>query len=350
MVPMIRAASLRGFVELVDGLGGDPDELLARFGIAREVLDRDEDLIPITANDLVLDAAAAELGCPDLGLRLAESQDLTILGPLAVVIEASSTVAEALRFASRYMFVHSPALSVGVEADPYRSRGVVALTYRKDPHESPYSPQAMELGLGLFQRIAVTLVGGRAGLRSVEVSHQPLSPVRRYTEFFGADVKFGRPAGALRVERHVLAERFGTADETIRRLAAEYLAGHYADPGREVSTLVRRALSGSLGTTPPALVGVARLLSVHPRTLQRQLAAEGTTFEAVLDEVRRDAAHRYITTTGLPLGQVAALVGFREQSTLSHAVRRWYGTSPRELRRTARFSVGRPGLSRPDKY
>ncbi|MFC8868892.1 SDR family NAD(P)-dependent oxidoreductase [Streptomyces sp. NPDC057148] len=67
MVPVIRAASLRGFVELVDGLGGDPDELLARFGLAREVLDRDEDLIPITANDLVLDAAAAELGCPGLG-------------------------------------------------------------------------------------------------------------------------------------------------------------------------------------------------------------------------------------------------------------------------------------------
>lgn len=345
MVPMIRAASLRGFAELVNGLGGDADALLARFGIAGEVLDLDGGLIPITANDLVLDAAANELGCPDLGLRLAHAQDLSVLGPLAVAIEASSTVAEALRHASQYMFVHSPALSVGVEADPYGSRGVVALTYRKDLHESPYSPQAMELGLGLFQRVALMLVGSPSGLRSVEVPHQPLSPVRRYTGFFGTDVRFGRPTGALRVERHVLDMRFATADEAIRRLAVEYLGAHYADPGREVSTRVRRALSGILGSAPAVLPAVARLLSVHPRTLQRQLAGEGTTFEAVLDEVRRDAAHRYLTTTGLPLGQVAALVGFSEQSTLSHAVRRWYGASPREVRRAARSTAHRAELS-----
>ncbi|MFI6897775.1 AraC family transcriptional regulator [Streptomyces sp. NPDC050256] len=336
MVPMIRAASLRGFVPLVERMGGDAVALLARFNLTRRTLDSDECLIPITANDLVLDAAAAELGCPDLGLRMAETQDLSILGPLAVVIESSSTVAEALALASRYMFVHSPALSVGVEADPRGHRNVVALTYRKDLHESPYSPQAMELGLGLFHRVAVMLVGSRTGLRSVEIPHQPLSPVSRYTGFFGSDVTFGRPTAALRVERHLLDAQFATADEAIRRLAVAYLAGTYPDPARKVSTQVRRALAGSLGITPPAIAGVARLLSVHARTLQRKLAAEGTSFEAVLDEVRRDAAHRYLTTTDLPLGQVAALVGFTEQSTLSHAVRRWYCTSPRELRRAAR--------------
>ncbi|MDI3403363.1 AraC family transcriptional regulator [Streptomyces cavernicola] len=336
MIPMIRAASLRGFVPLVEGLGGDADGLLARFGLTRQGLESDEDLIPITANDLVLDSAADELGCPDFGLRLAEAQDLSILGPLAVVIESSSTVAEALAVASTYMFVHSPALSVAVEADPRRGRGVVALTYRKDVHESPYSPQAIELGLGLFYRVSVMLVGSRAGLRSIEIPHRPLSPVSRYTGFFGADVAFGRPTAALRVERRLLDEQFATADEAIRRLAVEYLAGHYPDPARKLSTQVRRALAGSLGTAPPAIAGVARLLSVHPRTLQRKLAAEGASFASILDEVRRDAAHRHLTTSDLPLGQVAALVGFTEQSTLSHAVRRWYGSSPRELRRTAR--------------
>ncbi|MDQ8703860.1 AraC family transcriptional regulator [Streptomyces sp. LHD-70] len=335
MAMMIRAASLRGFVPLVEELGGDADRLLARFGIARAALESDEGLIPITANDLVLDAAADELGCPDLGLRLAEAQDLSILGPLAVVIEASSTVAEALTLASRYMFVHSPALSIGVEDDPWGRRGVVALTYRKDLDESAYSPQAMELGLGLFHRIAVMLVGSIEGLQSVEIPHQPLSPVGRYLAYFGADVKFGRPAAALRVERRLLDTQFATADDAIRRLAVDHLVGNYPDPARKVSTHVRRALAGSLGTGTPAVAGVARLLTVHPRTLQRQLAAEGTSFEAVLDEVRRDAAHRYITTTDLPMGQVAAQVGFAEQSTLSHAVRRWFGCSPRALRRTA---------------
>ena len=53
-----------------------------------------------------------------------------------------------------------------------------------------------------------------------------------------------------------------------------------------------------------------------------------------LDDVRRAAAHRLITQTDLPLSQVTAMVGLAEQSALSRAARRWFGLSPRELRRS----------------
>ncbi|MEU6733978.1 AraC family transcriptional regulator [Streptomyces physcomitrii] len=336
MSAMIRGASLRGFAALVAELGGDPGEFLERFAIPAQALTSEEGLIPITGHDLMLDAVARDLGCPDFGLRLADDQDLSILGRLAVAIQASATMAEALECASRFLFVHSPALSIAVEADPRGRREVVALTYRKDPRESPYSPQAMELGLGLFQRVAVALVGSLTGLRSVELPHQPLSPVARYTEFFGAQVRFGAPSAALRVERRLLDEEFRGADAAIRRLAVDYLAGHHTDPEGLVATHVRRALTASLGTTPPLLARTARLLRMHPRTLQRRLAAESTGFEEILQDVRRDLALRYLTTTDLPLGQVAAMAGFADQSALSHAVRRWRGASPGEVRRLTR--------------
>ena len=115
MGPLIRAASLRGFVALVDELGGEPGALLTRFGIDEESLSDDDALVPITAHDLMLDAAASELRCSDLGLRLAQAQDLSVLGPLAVAIAASSTAREAVDCASRFLFVHSPALRVEIE-------------------------------------------------------------------------------------------------------------------------------------------------------------------------------------------------------------------------------------------
>lgn len=335
MGPMIRAASLRGFVPLVEELGGDPDALLGRHGITREQLAADDDLVPITAHDQMLDTTAAALDCPDLGLRLATMQDLSILGPLALAVESSSTAAQAVECASSFLFVHSPALSVAVEPDPYGRRGVVALTYRKDLRESPYSPQGIELGLGLFFRIAAFLVGGQIGLRSVELSHPPQSPVGRYTDFFGTDVKFGRPVAALRVGRRVLDERFAAANEGIRRLAVQFLANRFADPSTSTAQRVRLVVVETLSTAPP-LTHVAGLLALHPRTLQRQLAAEGVTFESTVDEVRRETAHRLITSTDLTFEHVAELVGFSEQSTLSHAVRRWYGSTPRALRATCR--------------
>lgn len=329
----VRAASLHGFGPLVEDLGGDPLRLLERFGIPTSVLDDDDALISITAHDLMLDAAADELGCPDLGLRLAERQDLGILGPLAVAIESSSTVAEALECVTRFMFVHSPALRIGVEEDPQGVAAIVAVTYRKDLRESPYSPQAMELGLALLLRIASTLLGGIEGLRSVELPHAPLSPVARYTEVFGVTTRFHSPVAALRVDRHLLDARFSAADEAIRAVALAHLTANHTNPEGLAAVRVRGALTEGLGTVPPSLKQVARLLAVHPRTLQRRLAAEGTTYESVLDDVRRVAAGRYVTGTDLPFAQVASLLGFSEQSALSRAVRRWYGVSPRALRR-----------------
>ncbi|MFE3379949.1 AraC family transcriptional regulator [Streptomyces anulatus] len=336
MGAVIRGTSLRGFASLVEELGGDPGSFLQRFAIPPEALASDEGLVQITSHDLMLDAAARDLHCPDFGLRLALRQDLSILGRLALAIQASSTVAEALECASRFMFVHSPALSVAVEPDPRGCRDVVALTYRKDLRESPYSPQAMELGLGLFHQTAVALVGGLTGLRSVELPHGPLSPVSRYTEFFGADVKFQCPTAALRVQRSLLDEEFLDSDAAIRRLAVDYLASHHTDPERRISTQVRRALTESVGTSTPAIRHVAELLAMHPRTLQRRLAAESTGFEEILEDVRRDLALRYITTSDLPMGQVAAMAGFANQSALSHAARRWWGISPSEVRARAR--------------
>lgn len=333
MRPLIRAASLRGFGPLVTELGGDSDGLLERFGIAREVLESDDGLLDITAHDQMLDSAADELSCPDFGLRLAEHQDLTILGPVARAIRSASSASEALDYAARFMFVHSPVLTIGVDDDPWNRRGVIALTYRKQLSESPYSPQAIELGLGLFHRVSVQLLRQRSGLRSIELSHSPLSPVDRYLDFFGVDIKFDRPVAALCVEQRVLDESFSTADEEIRRAVIDHLTGAYSDPTRTIDTRVRRIVSESLPGTVPTLGEVAEALTLHPRTLQRRLAVVDTSYEQVVDDLRRDRAHRFVTTTGLSFSQIADLVGFSEQSTLSHAVRRWFGVSPGDLRR-----------------
>lgn len=338
MQPLIRAASLRGFAPLVAELGGDPGRLLEQFGITPETL-RDEDgLVSITAHDRMLDTAAAELDCPDLGLRLAERQDLTILGPVARAIRSSSTATEALGFAAQFLFVHSPVLTISVEEDPWARRGVIALIYRKELAESPYSPQAIELGLGLFYRVAVQLLGQATGLRSVEVPHGPLSPVDRYLHFFGADVKFDRPAAALCVDRRTLDAAFATADDEIRLAALDHLTGAYSDPALTTAGRVRRLVGESLPGHVLSLAEVAEALALHPRTLQRHLVVDQTTYGQVVDDLRRDRAHRLITTTGLSFIQIADLVGFAEQSTLSHAVRRWFGCSPGRLRQRANVS------------
>ena len=59
---------------------------------------------------------------------------------------------------------------------------------------------------------------------------------------------------------------------------------------------------------------------------------EGLTFSDVLDRMRSDLAERYLAEEGMPISQIAWLLGYQEISALTHAFKRWNGITPREAR------------------
>jgi AraC-like DNA-binding protein len=77
---------------------------------------------------------------------------------------------------------------------------------------------------------------------------------------------------------------------------------------------------------------VARRLATSPRTLQRRLAAEGLSYQQVLDEWRQAAAERHLTASALSIGEIAYLLGFSEPAPFHRAFKRWYGITPRAFR------------------
>jgi AraC-like DNA-binding protein len=77
---------------------------------------------------------------------------------------------------------------------------------------------------------------------------------------------------------------------------------------------------------------VARRLGVSSRTLSRKLAEEGTSFAEILDQLRAALARRYLHDETLPVSEIARLLGYREVSSLTHAFKRWTGTTPRQFR------------------
>ena len=334
-MPVIRSAGLRGFAEVVAGLGGDPAAYADTAGLPREALHADDLLVPDVAVAGVLEVAAAALDRPDLGLLVAARQDLSLLGPLALAIENSPTVADSLACTSRYLFVHAPAMRIGLEADPDGEPGVEALRYDVTYPGVRPPVQGTDLCLGTLHRNLRSLVGGGYGLRTVDLPHPALAPRAAYEDFFGARVRFDRPAALLRLPSSLGALPLTGRDETVRRLALEHLARQTdaaGEPADRLAPRVRGAVEQLLGTGAPEVGAVAGLLDLHPRTLQRRLAAEGTTFGALLDDVRRDQARRYLVSTDLALGQVAGLLGLSEQSALTRAARRWWGRTPSQVR------------------
>ena len=66
--------------------------------------------------------------------------------------------------------------------------------------------------------------------------------------------------------------------------------------------------------------------------MQRRLTAEGTSFQLLLDDTRRELAQHYLGQKTVSLADIAYLLGFSDQSSFFRASRRWFGSSPRDYR------------------
>ncbi|MBX2800591.1 MAG: AraC family transcriptional regulator [Myxococcales bacterium] len=85
-------------------------------------------------------------------------------------------------------------------------------------------------------------------------------------------------------------------------------------------------LAGELTRGTPSLAEAARHFGTSSRSLDRRLAAEGTRFQRVLDEVRFDLARQWLPDA--PVGEVASRLGFAGPRGFHRAFRRWSGQSP----------------------
>ncbi|MEU1005099.1 helix-turn-helix transcriptional regulator [Streptomyces tibetensis] len=207
------------------------------------------------------------------------------------------------------------------------------------------SPQAIDYGIGIVHRV-LTLINGAApyGLRSVLLPHARLAQESSYRKYFGAEVRFDCPSAVLRVPSQLFSTPVSGGNDLLRDIAMDHLETHFGHQHVPMSDLVAAILSEQLGSGGPDLPKVARLLSLHPRSLQRSLSKEGTTFSGVVDRVRRSQALDLITTTDLSFSQIAARLGMHEQSSLTRAVRRWYDTSPSRLRHKGQEPKGQSAL------
>lgn len=78
----------------------------------------------------------------------------------------------------------------------------------------------------------------------------------------------------------------------------------------------------------PSIAEVSSHLNLSPRTLQRKLAEEGTTFQRIADAVRRELALRLMSRTRLTVAEVAYKLGYQDPTAFQRAFRNWTGTTP----------------------
>jgi AraC-like DNA-binding protein len=330
MMAMVRAQSLRGYRELVRDLGGNPTRLLRKADIDPSALDQLTGFISFASLIDLLERSSTELDCPDFGLLLADRQDIGVLDTLAVAMRYSTTVGEAMECASKYFQVHNAAIAFSISTG--EPRGQARLNFTDLVAHASRWAQTAEHGLSLTSRIMTLLSEGRCHLQHVWFPHRAVATEATYRSRFDAPLTFRADRLALAYAARDLRLPVSESNQELHDLAASYLDRQVPRGRTSVTVQVRRAIEALLGTGTCSYREVARALYMHPRTLQRRLNEEGTTFEEIKDDVRRDLAQRYLSHPDLPLTQITALLDYSEQSALGRSCQRWFQTSPRGYR------------------
>jgi AraC-like DNA-binding protein len=310
---LVRSACLTGFVELAHLLGLDPFRLIGEVGLDRSCLLDPESKISAEAFNRMLEMSARAARVEDFGLRLAEVRGLSNLGPLALGTRDAATLQEALETAIRYLPLHNEAMLQSLVA-----MGDVVIL--KSEIVGWHGRQAIELAVGVAHRFIRQLAGDTWRSRPVWFSHGAPADMTSHLRMFGPWVEFGRDCSGILLEAGDLDAPLPTSDAAMARHVKLYLEPMLAQAHATVSEKTRRVVFDLLVSNRASAELVASHLGMSRRTLHRQLARDGETFSSIRGAVRADLARRYVEDRGLPLSEVAHLLGFSELSAFS----RWF--------------------------
>ena len=286
----------------------------------------------------LLDCAAEAIEDAAFGLHLAEQADPRNAGIIFYAMSAAENLGEALALLDRYSRIANEAVRMKLTATP--DGLVVEIGFVGLPR--PLGRQGAEFLMAVIVRALRELAGRNIRPIRVAFAHARNADLREFARFFGCPVEFGRAvdegvaSDLLEFSNAAVAAPLLTADPKLLK-ALEPFCDMAAKERRTASDTLRAAVEKEAEKLLPhgkaQKQTVAKALGMSARTFSRRLAVEGTTYEEVVDQLRRSLALQYLKEPGMSLSEIAWLLGYEGSTSFNHAFKRWTGRSPSMARK-----------------
>lgn len=270
-------------------------------------------------------AAETIAGDPVLGVSLAARLSAESFQAPIFAALCSPDLEHAARRLATYKRLLGPQRLV-VEAD---GAGLHVTTVMPPRPEPPVSLVAYELTFW----VALARLGTRTRVVPARLTMPDPPDAAAYPDYLGRRMENG-PSVTVTFTLLDARRPFLTASDAMWQVFDADLRRRLADLDRveTATTRVRAALLELLPAGAATAAQVSRRLAMSSRTLQRRLAQEDTTFQAVLDDVRHGLARHYLARPEVSVTEMALLLGYDEPSSFYRAFHRWSGTTPQQAR------------------
>jgi AraC-like DNA-binding protein len=329
MPPSVATTSTLAMLRTVESRGFETRDLLAAAALARETVEDPDARLPGPVVMALWNALRERSGDPLLQLAAPTILPFGAYRVIDYMVDASDTVGAGMERFARFFGLIAEATRITIEAEGDERRLQLALA---DGGAVPplYVDYVFAALVGRIRmKIRPELL-----VRRVELRHPAPPDPGPYSLRFRAPVLFDAAADRLCFDSAEWDAPLRNADAALAHLLDEHarmLAARLPDAPGGLQAAVRQALTATLPDTQAA--SVAHALHVSVRTLQRRLAADGTTFRDIADSLRRGLAEAYLGDPHVSIAEVAFLLGFSDQTSFNRAFRRWTGAAPGAWRR-----------------
>jgi AraC-like DNA-binding protein len=289
-----------------------------------------------------LDYAAEAMDDSAFGLHLAEQADPRDAGILFYVASSAQSLGEALTLFGRYFRIVNEAVRLKLIR---KLEGVdVEVEFIGVPRHSVR--HNAEFGIAVILKALREVAGRNICPTRTAFAHARNSDLREFERFYLCPVEFGRAAneGALsdllEFSNDALAIPLLSTDAKLLEALQPFCDTAAKERATAKGTL-RAAVENEVEKLLPSGKAkkqtIAKVLALSARTLSRRLADEGTTYEEVVDQLRRTLALQYLKDPGMSISQIASLLGYEGATSFNHAFKRWTGRSPFVARKEKRL-------------
>ena len=305
------------------------ERLLANAGVNARALEDPDGTLTIAELEALVDVASRMTGRTDLGFEVGRLVRLNSHGPLGYALLSSRTVDQVLRLCVRYYHLIVPIFKMRYERNAKSAEITFAPCAVMHQRTLQFFLEALAMS---FHVQAQMILGADNEGYDIYLSMESPPHLHRYLGSAPARFHFGerRVVGVtVKIALSLVDKPLPMADESVvRRMQAQCdTLGAKATQINEWGEFIAMMLRAS-ENLQITLEDVARSLNVTPRTINRYLRKESSSFRDISQRVRFERACDLLDAGELNVSQIASRLGFSDVANFSRGFRRYKGVSP----------------------
>ncbi|MEM9245871.1 MAG: AraC family transcriptional regulator [Cyanobacteria bacterium P01_F01_bin.153] len=304
----------------------DTAEVLRRAEVKQRALRNPLGRITLDQDNAIWRSLVEVTGDPAIGLKLGSRFQMPGFGLVGYLLMNVDTMFEGFQRFCKYQRLLANAYRFEVD----QNESGLAYSFHYEGEWKPERRCTLDFAMAVTYQLTGTLGVSAPDIKQVRFQHDAPEDLTPYQETFAdIDLAFGCNETCFLYRPHAVEiptlgaqpDLLPMFERQAEALLAKYDQDNFSDRVRQSIT---RAFQGNV----PTLETIAQDLHLSARSLQIKLKQEDTSYQAVLDEVRKELAIAYLRNSALSKSEISYLLGFSEVSTFSRKFKQWTGRSP----------------------